>query len=68
MASLDPPDTTDDDFVLPEEKKNKNLAREIAVFVVASAFIAFFIVKVFIEKDNPSPPPPTNGKPITPPQ
>jgi hypothetical protein len=67
MAS-DPPDTTGDGFVLPEEKSKKKLAKEIAVFVIVAAFVAYFIVKVFIEKDNQSADTGSNGKPITPPQ
>lgn len=52
-------DTTEYEF--PEEEK-KHLYRDIAVFVIVSAFVAYFIIKVFIEQDeepadNPGPPP-----------
>jgi hypothetical protein len=67
-AAIDPPDTTDEGFTLPEEKSKKQLAKEIAVWVITAAFVAYFIVKVFIEKDNSSSPPPPSGKPITPPK
>jgi hypothetical protein len=63
-----PPDTTDDDFVLPEEKDKKTITKEIVLFVFIAAFVAYFIVKVFIEKDNSSSNGGSNGKPITPPQ
>jgi hypothetical protein len=42
--------------------------KEIVLFVVIAAFVAYFIVKVFIEKDNTSSSSGSNGKPITPPQ
>jgi hypothetical protein len=63
-----PPDTTEDDFFLPEETDNKNLVRDITVFVIVTAFVAYFIIKVFIENDPDPPPDDTNGKPITPPK
>jgi len=58
-----PPDTGDDDFFIPPETKKK-LAREITVFLIVSVFVAYFIIKVFIEKDKEEPPPPPGGKPI----
>ena len=68
LAASAPPDTTDDGFTLPEEKSKKQLTREIVMWVFVAAFVAFFIVKVFIEKDNSSTSSGNNGKPITPPQ
>lgn len=65
--AFDPPDTTDDDFVLPEEKSKKQLAKEIAIWAIAAAFVAFFIVKVFIEEDD-EPVEDDNGKDVPPPQ
>ncbi len=63
-----PPDSTeDDDFFLPPETDKKKLFREITVFLIVSAFVAYFIIKVFLEKDKPAPAEPTNGKPIPPP-
>ena len=44
------PDTTQT-FEFPEEE-NQHLIRDIAIFVIASAFVAFFIIKVFIEEDQ----------------
>jgi hypothetical protein len=38
------------------------------MWVLIASFVAFFIVKVFIEKDNSSTSSGNNGKPITPPQ
>ena len=43
-------DTTEYEF--PEEE-GKHLYRDIAVFVVVTVFLAFFIIKVFIEEDEP---------------
>jgi hypothetical protein len=68
MAASDPPDTTEDGFTLPEEKSKKQITKEIVMWVIVAAFVAFFIVKVFIEKDNSSTDSGNNGKPITPPQ
>ena len=64
-----PPDTTeDDDFFLPEETDRKKLVQDIAVFVIVAAFVAVFIIKVFIEKDEEPAAAPPNGKPIPPPE
>jgi hypothetical protein len=68
LAVSAPPDTTDDGFTLPEEKSKKQITKEIILWTLVAAFVAFFIVKVFIEKDNSSTSSGTNGKPITPPQ
>jgi hypothetical protein len=38
------------------------------MWTLIAAFVAFFIVKVFIEKDNSSSNSGSNGKPIPPPQ
>lgn len=66
--AADPPDTSADDFVLPEEKSKKQLAKEIAIWAVAAAFVAFFIVKVFIQEDDEPPPDDDGGKDVPPPQ
>lgn len=56
------PDTTEFDF--PEDE-HKHLARDITVWVIASAFVAYFIIKVFIEKDDePAPDNKPPGKTI----
>lgn len=61
-------DTTDTDFPadLPveEELKNEHLYRDIGVFVVVSAFVGYFLVKVFLQGDTDEPPPPKGGKEI----
>jgi len=62
--ATEPPDTTEDDFFLPEETDKKKLYRDIAVFVVVSAFVAFFIIKVFIEEDDEPADPEPPGKDI----
>ena len=58
------PDTTDGDFVLPEEKSRSQLVKEIAVWVLVAAFVAFFIVKVFIQDDDEPADDGGNGKDI----
>ena len=66
MGGYAQPDSTE--FEFPEEEK-KHLARDITVFVIASVFVAYFIIKVFLEGDkdegeteddggNGKPPPP----------
>lgn len=67
-SALAPPDTTDDDFVLPEEKSKGQIAKEIAIWTIAAAMVAFFIVKVFIEKDKTTSSGGSNGKDVPPPQ
>jgi hypothetical protein len=62
------PDSTDDEFILPEEKDTRQVVKEIAVWVVAAAFVAFFIVKVFIEEDDEPADEDDGGKDIPPPQ
>jgi hypothetical protein len=59
-----PPDTGDDDFFLPPETDKKKLVRDVTVFLIVSVFVAYFIIKVFIEKDKETPPPAPNGKPV----
>lgn len=44
-------DTTEYEF--PDEEEENHIVRDVAVFVLVSAFVAFFIIKVFIEKDKP---------------
>ncbi len=49
-----PEDTTDEGF-LPEEHNTRKLVWDIAAWVVGAALVAFFIIKVFIEKDPDQP-------------
>jgi hypothetical protein len=44
-------DTTEEGFEFPDEEKNHTV-RDIAVFVIVSAFVAYFIIKVFLEGDT----------------
>jgi hypothetical protein len=56
-------DTTEVDF--PEElEKREHLYRDIGIFLLVSAFVGYFIVKVFLEGDTDEPPPKKNGKDI----
>jgi len=47
FASSDPDST---EFQFPEE--DNHLVRDITVFVIVSAFVAFFLIKVFLEGDT----------------
>jgi hypothetical protein len=62
-----PPDTAADDFVLPEEKSSKQLIKEIAIWTFVVAFVAFFVVKVFIEDDEEEADDDDGGKDVPPP-
>lgn len=55
-------DTTEVDFPEEEEKTKKELIKDIGVFVVVSAFIGYFIIKVFLEGDTEEPAPDDDGK------
>ncbi len=57
-------DTTDLEFPDDEAEDRKHLVRDIGIFIVVSAFLAFFLVKVFLEGDEESPPPDDDGKEI----
>jgi len=59
------PDTTSE-FEFPEED-NKHLVRDITVFVIVSAFVAFFLIKVFLEDDPPEQPDDDGGGKVIPP-
>lgn len=64
-ASTASSDTTE--VELPPEvevQRSEHLYRDIAMFVVISAFVGYFIVKVFLEDDTDEPPPAKNGKDI----
>lgn len=47
------PDSTE--AVLFEEEEERNLVKEIAVWVIGAAFVGYFIVKVFLEGDTDEP-------------
>jgi hypothetical protein len=57
-------DTTELEFPEEEEEKREHLIRDIGIFVVVSAFLAYFLVKVFLEGDEEEPPPDDDGKVI----
>jgi hypothetical protein len=52
------PDTTE--FEFPEEEK-KHLVRDVTIFVIASVFVAYFVIKVFLEGDTEEEDTPGNG-------
>jgi hypothetical protein len=45
-------DTTEVEFPEEDEQGRKHLARDIGVFVMVSAFVGYFLVKVFFEGDT----------------
>ena len=51
MAYSAEADSTGDEFEFPEDEES-HLARDITVFVIVSAFVAFFVIKVFLEGDT----------------
>ena len=53
-------------YEFPEDEDDDHLIRDVAVFLVVATFLAFFIVKVFIEGDEADPPVDTGGKEIPP--
>ncbi len=55
-------DTTEVDFPEEEEQSKKELVKDIAVFLVAAAFVGYFIIKVFLEGDTEELPPDDDGK------
>jgi len=57
-----PSDTTELDFPEDEEENRKQLIKDISVFVVISAFVGYFIIKVFLEGDTEETPPDDDGK------
>ena len=48
---------------LADRPAEKNVALEIALYVIVAAFVAFFIIEVFLRGDTEEPPPPSGGKP-----
>lgn len=55
------------DYEFPEEDEERNIYKEIALYTIAAAFVAFFIIKVFLEGDTEQEEPPSGGKPPPPP-
>jgi hypothetical protein len=49
------PDSTE--TVLFEEEEERNLVKEITVWVIGAAFVGYFIIKVFLEGDEEEPAP-----------
>ena len=64
LASSAYADTTDLEFPEDEETNQKNLVRDVGIFIVLSAFVGFFLIKVFLEGDTQQPPDDDNGKEI----
>ena len=58
-------DTTDD-YEFPEEEESKHVWRDVALWVIVAGFVAFFIVKVFLEGDEDESNTDDGGKDIPP--
>jgi len=54
-------DTTDYEF--PEEEEAKGVWKDVAIWLVVAGFVAFFIIKVFLEGDKDEPVDDSGGKP-----
>jgi len=57
-------DTTEYDF--PEEEDQKRLWRDVALWVIVAGFVAFFVIKVFLEGEKDETEEDEGGKPIPP--
>lgn len=58
-------DTTGYEFPDDEiERSTWDVIKEVTLWVVVAGFVAFFIIKVFLEGDDPEQEDPGNGKPI----
>jgi hypothetical protein len=53
-------DTTDYEF--PEDEERKHLWRDVALWVVVAGFVAYFVIKVFLEEEPDGPTPEDPGK------
>lgn len=62
LSGYAPSDTAEVEFPEDEEKSRNELIKDIGVFIVVSAFIGYFIIKVFLEGDTEEPPPDDDGK------
>ena len=51
LAYASEPDSTEEGLEFPEDE-GSHLARDITVFVIVSAFVGYFIIKVFLEGDT----------------
>ena len=51
MGAFADPDTTEYEFPEDEEEKD-SIVREVIVWTVVAGFVAFFIIKVFLEGDK----------------
>lgn len=59
-------DTTDD-YQFPEDEERKHLWRDVALWLIAAGFVAFFVIKVFLEGDKDEPQTEEPGKEVPPP-
>jgi hypothetical protein len=60
-------DTTGYDFPEEDEKSTMQLVREVTLWLVVAGFIAFFIIKVFLEGDKDEEPTDGSGGKVIPP-
>jgi hypothetical protein len=57
-------DTTEYEF--PEDEEAKGLWKDVALWVIVAGFVAFFVIKVFLEGDKDEPKKEEGGKEIPP--
>lgn len=64
FSSSQPDSTAPVGGYFEEEEENKNLYRDIGVFLIVSAFVGYFIIKVFLQGETEEPPSDGGGKEV----
>jgi hypothetical protein len=64
LSFMQPDSTQPGDFDFSEKDGESHLARDILVFTIVSVFVAYFLIKVFLQGDTEEEKPPDNGKPL----
>ena len=63
-AAMQPDSASSGNMDYGKEEKNGHLIRDISVFLIVSAFVGYFLIKVFIEGETTEPSSNNNGKVI----
>jgi hypothetical protein len=58
-------DTTDD-YQFPEDEEQKHVWRDVVIWLAVAGFVAFFVIKVFLEGDKDEPQTEEPGKQVPP--
>jgi hypothetical protein len=56
------PDTLSGRGFTPDDENENHLVRDIGVFLIVSVFVAYFLIKVFLEGETEDNPPASGGK------